>query len=95
MFFRHNIGYTWRPVLLVEEETGKPPERTTDPREATGKLSHITTFAESWTRTHADRGEIAVVRNGQRFRPLSHSRPQRISVKYTCILTNYILVTFL
>jgi hypothetical protein len=38
---------TWRPVLMVEEETGKSTERTTDPREATGKLSHISTFAES------------------------------------------------
>ena len=45
--FQHNIGYTWRPVLMVEEEPGQPRERTTDPREATGKLSHITTFAES------------------------------------------------
>jgi hypothetical protein len=45
--FQHTIGYTWRPVLMVEEETGKSPERTTDPREATGKLSHISTFAES------------------------------------------------
>jgi hypothetical protein len=45
--FQHKIGYTWRPVLMVEEEIGKSPERTTDPREATGKLSHISTFAES------------------------------------------------
>ena len=45
--FKHNIGYTWQPVLLVEEESGQTPERTTDTREATGKLSHITTFAES------------------------------------------------
>ncbi len=29
--FRHTIGYTWRPVLLVEKETGKSLERTTDP----------------------------------------------------------------
>ena len=63
---------------MVEEEPRQPWERTTDPREATGKLSHITTFAESWTRTHADRGEMAVVRNGQRFRPLGHSGPQYI-----------------
>jgi hypothetical protein len=45
--FQHTIGYTWRPVLMVEEETGKSPERTTDPRGTTGKLSHISTFAES------------------------------------------------
>ena len=68
--FKHNIGYTWRPVLLVEEEPGKPPGKNPRPREATGKLSHITTLAESWTRTRADSGEMAVVRNGQRFRPL-------------------------
>jgi hypothetical protein len=45
--FQHTIGYTWQPVLMVEEETGKSPERTTDPREAIGKLSHISTFAKS------------------------------------------------
>ena len=45
--FNHNIGYTLRPVLLVEEEPGKTRERTNDPREATDKLSHITTFAKS------------------------------------------------
>ena len=45
--FQHNIGYKWRPILMAEEEIGQPPERTADPREATGKLSHITTFAES------------------------------------------------
>ena len=43
--FQHNIGYTWQPVLMVEEEPGQPRERTTDIREVTGKLSHITTFA--------------------------------------------------
>ena len=32
---------------MVEEEPGQPLERITDPREATGKISHITTFAES------------------------------------------------
>ena len=36
--FQHNIGYTWRPVLLVEEEPGQPRERTTDPQDATDKL---------------------------------------------------------
>ncbi len=30
--FQHMIGYTWLPVLMVEEETWKSPERTTDPR---------------------------------------------------------------
>ena len=45
--FQHTIGFTWRPVLMVEEETGKFEERTTNPRETTGKLSHISTFAES------------------------------------------------
>ena len=45
--FKHNLGYTWRPVLMVEEEPGKLPERTTDSQGATGKLSHITTLAES------------------------------------------------
>ena len=61
--FQHNIGYTWWPVLIVEAEPGKTPERTTNPQEATGKLSHITTFyriLDSNTR----RGEMAVVRNG-------------------------------
>ena len=58
---------------MVEEEPKQPRERTTDPREATGKLSHLTSFAESQTRTHEDRGEMAVVRNGQRFRPLRAS----------------------
>ncbi len=45
--FQHTIGYSWRTVLMVEEETGKSLERTTDPQEATGNLSHITAFAES------------------------------------------------
>ena len=68
---------------MVEEEPGQPRERTTDPREATGKLSHITTFAESWTRTYADSGEMAVVRNGQRFRPLGHSGPLRLNMTHS------------
>ncbi len=29
--FQHMIGYTWRPLLMVEEETGKSAEITTDP----------------------------------------------------------------
>ena len=29
--FQLKIGYTWQPVLMVEEEPGKSPERTTDP----------------------------------------------------------------
>ncbi len=45
--FQHKIGYTWRPVLMVEEEPWKTPGRTTDPREATGRLSHLPTLAES------------------------------------------------
>ena len=48
----------------------KPPEKTTDPPEATGKLCHIHTLAEFEPRTHADRREMAVIHNGQRFRPL-------------------------
>ena len=51
----------------------KTPERTTDPGEATGKLSHIKTLAESDTGTEADSDEIAVIRNGERFRPLCNS----------------------
>jgi hypothetical protein len=31
--FQHMIDYTWLPVLMVEEETLKSAERTTDPRE--------------------------------------------------------------
>ena len=76
--FQHNIGYTWWPVLMVEEEPRQPPERTTDPREATGKLSHITTLAESKTCTHTDRDEMAVIHNGQHFRPIGHSGPRNI-----------------
>ncbi|KAK3581863.1 hypothetical protein CHS0354_032769 [Potamilus streckersoni] len=45
--FQHMLGYTWRPVLIVEEETRKSVERFTNPREATGKLSHISTFTKS------------------------------------------------
>ncbi|KAL3868472.1 hypothetical protein ACJMK2_041273 [Sinanodonta woodiana] len=77
---KHNIGYTWRPLLVVEEEPRQPWERTTDPREATGKLSHITTFAKSYTQTHADRGEVAVVRNRQHFKPLPLGGPKNIPV---------------
>ena len=60
--------------------TQKTLERTTDPREATGKLSHIPTFAESETRTHADRGKMAVIRNGERFRLLRHLGPHLYSL---------------
>jgi hypothetical protein len=45
--FQHTIGYTWRSVLMVEEETRKSADINTDPREPTGQLSHISTFAES------------------------------------------------
>ncbi|KAK3609606.1 hypothetical protein CHS0354_038606 [Potamilus streckersoni] len=79
--FQHTIGYTWRPVLMVEKEIGKSEERTTDPREATSKLSHISTFAESYARTHADRGEMVVIRNGQHFRPLGQSGPLFASLR--------------
>ena len=60
---------------MVEEETRQTPERTTDPREATGKLSHIPTLAKSEPQTHTDRCEIAVIRNEERFRPFNHSGP--------------------
>ena len=29
--FQHNLGYTWRPALMVEEEPAQPRERSTDP----------------------------------------------------------------
>ena len=52
---------------MVEEESGKTPERTANPRGTTGKLSHIPTLAEYENQTHADRGEIAVILNRERF----------------------------
>ena len=46
--FQHTIGYTWRPVLMVEEEPGEEnPEITAYPRKVTGKLSHVPTLAET------------------------------------------------
>ena len=40
---------------------GKPSERTTDPRKATGKLSHITTYPNLRLGKHTDIGETASV----------------------------------
>jgi hypothetical protein len=36
--FNNISAISWRPVLVVEE--AEYPERTTDPRQATGKLYH-------------------------------------------------------
>ena len=61
---------------MVEEEPGEEnPEITAYPRKVTGKLSHVPTLAETQTRTHADKGKMAVIRNGERFRPLGHQSP--------------------
>ena len=57
--FSNISAISWRPVLVVEE--AEYPERTTDPRQATGKLYHLrlrvecTLFCnlQSWARTHA------------------------------------------
>jgi hypothetical protein len=47
--FQHKVGFTWWPILMLEEEPGKTTERTTDSREATGKVSQMPTLAESET----------------------------------------------
>lgn len=54
---------------IVEEEPGKTLERTTDPQDATGKVSYIPTLAESKTQTHAEmRWQWSVTNRA--FRPL-------------------------
>ena len=74
-FFQHKIGYTWWPVLMVDEEPRKTLERTTNTPEATCKLSHISVLADSEIQTHADRSEMAVIHSRECFRPLGHSGP--------------------
>ena len=62
--FQHTNGYVLWPVILVEEEPGLKPKRL-----YWQAFSHT----ESETRTRADSGEMAVIRNGERFRPLCNS----------------------
>jgi len=38
--FSNISAISWRPVIVVEE-AGEYPERTTDPGQATGKLYHL------------------------------------------------------
>ena len=57
---------------MVEEEPRKTFGKNHPPMKS---YFHIPTLAESATRTHADRDEMAVIRNEEHFRPLGHSEP--------------------
>ena len=54
---------------------------------STCKLSHIPTLAEP--RDQANRGEMAVIRNGERFRPLA---PMSVTIKGPrCLILIYVV----
>ena len=64
MVLRH-VSAQYRLYMAASISGGgrirKPPGRFTDPREATGKISHSSTLAESLTRTHAEVSESVIM----------------------------------